>query len=64
MDIQISYWNENTGLACTRYFSSQFMYRPNANNLVDALIEALEVFPKKNWTNFSMDGSSTNWALF
>ena len=39
------------------------MYRLNANNLVDALSEPLEVLPKKDWANLSMDGPSTNQAV-
>ena len=50
-------------MACTKYFDSQFMRRLNVNNLVDVLNEALEVLPKKNGTNLSMDGPSTNWVI-
>ena len=37
MDVQVQYWNNAFVLACTRYFDSQHMLRPNANNLVKAL---------------------------
>ena len=39
------------------------MHRLNVNNLVDVLNEALNVLPKKTWTNLSMDGPSINWAV-
>ena len=35
MDVQIRYWNIALGLACTRYFDSQYMLIPNANNSVE-----------------------------
>lgn len=37
MDVQVQYWNNAFVLACTRYFDSQHMLRPNANDLVEAL---------------------------
>lgn len=63
MDIQIRYWDETSNVACTRYFDSQFMYRPNANNLFDALTNGLKDFDMNRMIHLSMDGPSTNWLV-
>ena len=63
MDIQIRYWDETSNLACTRYFDSEFMYRPNANNLFDALNNGLKDFHLNRMIHLSMDGPNTNWLV-
>ena len=40
VDVQVRYWDVNTSMASTRYFISQFLLRPNAQNL-DCLVQSI-----------------------
>ena len=64
MVVQIQYWNNALGLAWTRYFDSQYMLRPNANNLVEALENSLINLNMARMIHLSMDGPNTYWAVF
>ena len=64
MVVQIQYWNNALGLACTRYFDSQYMLRPNANNLEEALENSLINLNMARMIHLSMDGPNTYWAVF
>ena len=63
MDVQIRYWNETTKQVDTRYIDSQFLRRPNAQNLFDCLIASLKDLPYKRLLQLSMDGPTTNWSV-
>ena len=63
MDLQIRYWDNAISLAKTRYLDSQFVLRPNVNNLFVALQAGINVLPTSNLIQLSMDGPSTNWAV-
>ena len=66
MDILIRFWDDAKCEAVTRYWDSQFMHNPNADNLVGALYASLNEagkLPIGNWHHLSMDGPRTNWAV-
>ena len=50
-------------LSKTRYLDSQFVLRPNVNNLFVALQAGINVLPTSNLIQSSMDGPSTNWVV-
>ena len=64
MDVQIRFWDEETSSVTTRYFDSQFLSRPNALNLVNAINAAVIDLDKSKMIHLSMDGPNTNWAVF
>ena len=41
MDIQIRFWDDSHALVKTRYYDSQLLNRPNAENLVESLLNGL-----------------------
>ena len=41
MDVAVRFWNDKTGLAETKYFDSQFLRRPTAQNLCDSLYKSM-----------------------
>ena len=41
MDVAVRFWNEKTGLAETKYFDSQFLRRPTAQNFCDSLYKSM-----------------------
>lgn len=63
MDIQIRFWNNSSNLACTRYLDSQYLHRPNADNLVKALNDSLVNLDTTRMIHLSMDGPNTNWKV-
>ena len=42
MDVAIRFWNNSKKQAETRYLTSEFLHRPNAENLVNSLVSALK----------------------
>ena len=63
MDIIIKYWCSEKGKAETRYFDSQFLRRPNAENLVEKLKVSLKQLDTRKCLQLSMDGPNTNWLV-
>ena len=63
MDIQVHFWDENSVQAKTRYFDSQFLLRPNANNLLESLTTAIKDLSQEKLVQLSIDGQSTNWFV-
>ena len=47
----------------TRYLTSEFRQRPNAENLVNSLSSALKHLDKQNLLQLSMDRLSVNWNV-
>ena len=41
MDVAIRFWNNSEKQAGIRYLTSEFLHRPNAENLVNSLSSAL-----------------------
>ena len=48
----------------TRYYDSQFLYRPNADNLYQCINAGSSQLPKQPMIQLSMDGPNTNWKVF
>ena len=42
MNVAIRFWNNSKKQAKTRYLTSEFLHRPNAENLVNSLSSALK----------------------
>ena len=63
MDVAIRFWNNSKKQAETRYLTSEFLHRPNAENLVNSLSSALEHLDQQNLLQLSMDGPSVNWNV-
>ena len=63
MDLNIRYWDDEKGLVVTRYFGSQFLRRPNAENLFKHLLESMKLLSPKWLIQLSMDGPNTNWEV-
>ena len=63
MDVAIRFWNNSKKQAETRYLTSEFLHRPNAEKLVNSLSSALEHLDQQNLLQLSMDGPSVNWNV-
>ena len=63
IDVQVHYWDINTSMASTRYFDSQFLLRPNAQNLLNCLVQSINSLPVENFIQLSRDGPAANWAV-
>ena len=63
MDIQVRFWDENSVQAKTHYFDSQFLLRPNANNVLESLTTKIKDLSQEKLIQLSMDGPSTNWSV-
>ena len=65
MDLYIRYWSETENIVKTRYFDSQFLKRPNAENVAKSIEASLSKhkIPKEKKINLEMDGPSTNWLV-
>ena len=53
--------NDKSGLAETKYFGSQFLRRPNAQNLFDSLYESMKDLEKMELLQLAMEGPNVNW---
>ena len=63
MDLQIRYWDNEACISKTRYLDSQFVLRPNAENLFASLNNGTECLQDEKMIQLSMDGPSTNWVV-
>ena len=63
MDVAIRFWNNSKKQAETWYLTSEFLHRPNAENLVNSLSSALKHLDQQNLLQLSMDGASINWNV-
>ena len=63
MDVNIRYWNDKRNIAETAYLDSQFLLRPNAENLKSELIESMSNLDMAKFLQLSMDGPNTNWNV-
>ena len=50
MDVSIRFWNNSKRQAETRYLRSEFLHRPNAENLANLLSSALKHLDQKKST--------------
>ena len=63
MDVNIKFWDEMSGTVQTRYFDSQFLYRPNASNLLESIMIAKKPLSDEKMLQLAMDGPSVNWNV-
>ena len=56
MDIQIRFWDTQNHCVKTQYYDSQFLYRPNADNLYQCINTGISQLPKQQMIQLSMDG--------
>ena len=47
-DVAIRFWNNSKKQAETRYLTSEFLHRPNAENLVNSLSYSLKHLDQQN----------------
>ena len=65
MDLNVRFWNDSKGQVETRYFDSQFLKHPNAQNLFNILILSMEKLNQsQRLIQLSMDGPNTVTVLF
>ena len=60
MDVAIWFWNDFKKQAETRYLTSEFLYGPNAENLVNSLSSSPKHLDQQNLLQLYMDGPSVN----
>ena len=63
MDVVIRFWDEINCMVKTRYLNSQFLKRPNAENLLSELLAAIKALPEEKMIQLSMYGPTTNWKV-
>ena len=63
MDINIRYWNNHKNIVESSYLDSRFLYRPNAENLVEELTISTKELDMQKFLHLSMDGPFTNWCV-
>ena len=63
MDCSIRFWNNETGVVCSRYFDSKFLLRPNSKNLFEKLLESTKSLDLSKLLQLSMDGANVNWDV-
>ena len=61
-DIGIRFQNIGKGITETRYFDSQFFNSPNADNLVDAILQSSQKLKLDKYLQLSMGVPSVNWS--
>ena len=63
MDIQNRYWSDEDCKVQTKY-DSKFLKRANSDTICDALLQTLNSFDEAKMLMLSVDGPTTNWAVF
>ena len=63
MDINISYWDSTEHKVKTSYFDSQFLERPNADNLLDSINVSTAKLKEGSFLHLAMYGSNVNWGV-
>ena len=64
MDLHARYWCEQENQVKTKYYDSQFFRRPNADNIVASIDNALKDISKTELIHIGMDGPTTNWSVY
>lgn len=64
MDVHARHFNEKTERVETRYFTSAFLDRAKADDLVVHFRKSMEDLPAQNLLQVSMDGPNVNWSFF
>ena len=63
MDVNIRFWNNETNILETRYLYSQFLERPNADNLFQIIKDSTSGLNEANLLQLAMDGPDVNWLV-
>ena len=63
MDVNISYWDSTEHKVKTCYFDSQFLERPNADNLLDSINVSTAKLKEDSFLHLTMDGPNVNWDV-
>ena len=63
MDVNISYWDSTEHKVKTSYFDSQFLERPNADNLLDSINVSTAKLKEDSFLHLAMDGPNVNWDV-
>ena len=63
MDVSIRYWDDKEQMVKTCYFDSQFLERPNTDNLLDSIKLSTERLRKESLLQLAMDGPCVNWKV-
>ena len=64
MDLQRHLYDDTVGKVLTRYLDSRFVYRPNAVNLCNEIIDAIKNLDQAKTSMLGMDGPNVNWLIF
>ena len=60
MYAQVRYWSSEKQQAVTRYLTSAFFHRPNADNIVAAIADVVKDLEESKMSQLGMDGPKTN----
>ena len=63
MDFSIRYWDDKEQIVKAPYFDSQFLDRPNADNLLDSIKLSTERLRNESLLQLAMDGPNVNWEV-
>ena len=63
MDVGIRFWNDCTKLVETRYYDSQFLHRPNADELFQSLLISSQKLNEEKCLQLPMDEPNVNWKV-
>ena len=63
MDVNSRYWDSTERKIKTHYFDSQFLERPNADNLLDSINVGTAKLKEDAFLHRAMDGSNVNWNV-
>ena len=61
--VALRFWNEKKDQAETKYYDSQFLTRPNAENLYSGLETSMKGLDKVKLLQLAMDGPNVNWNV-
>ena len=64
MDVNIRFWNNETNIVETRYFHSQFLERPSADNLFQSIKDSTSGLNEANFLQLAMDGPKCELVCF
>ena len=63
MDLHIRFWNEESNIVCTRYYTSQFMGKAVAPDILKMFKSCMTDLNDEKMVEVSMDGPNVNKAF-
>ena len=63
MDVHIRLWDKTTNKVVTRYFTSKFLGKTSAKDLIDSFISGISGLDKSKLIKVSSDGPNVNLAF-